>query len=149
MCNPVLQGVVSDRTSFIVTNFETPPPDNGFDSIHPPIESTDLEDDKDSDNFFPTSSDPDELGPTAFHFPLPQLSESDSDAETQPTGNDHARSRPAPRTIRPVEFEPRVMAAPMSEGRLSPRPAAEEDDQQRVFVGLEGLARCGVFSGDW
>lgn len=165
MCNPLLQGVVSDLTNFIVTNFEKVDIDESWTEIDS-IEGAEdcfiddvLPHDHGSDSSLfslqflaidSTLSDSDaELSEEpSFHFSVPLLTDSDSDTEVpaqQPNGN----TRPPPRVIRPVEFEPLVLATPVSAARLSPRPEEGEDELHRVFIGIYALSRLGIFSGDW
>lgn len=51
--------------------------------------------------------------------------------------------------IEPQEFTPRILQKPWPASRLSPEPAVMDDDENRLFIGVKDLARCGVFSGDW
>ncbi|RUS17939.1 P-loop containing nucleoside triphosphate hydrolase protein [Endogone sp. FLAS-F59071] len=165
MCNPLLQGVISDRTNFVVTNFEKVDIDESWIEIDSIKGAEDcfingvLPGDHGSESgpFSPqflaidsalSDSDAEISEEPSFHFSVPLLTDSDSDTEApaqQPNGN----TRPPPRTIRPVEFEPFVLAAPISVARLSPRPEEGEDELHRVFVGIYALSRLGIFSGDW
>ncbi|KAI7880077.1 AAA-domain-containing protein [Lichtheimia hyalospora FSU 10163] len=51
--------------------------------------------------------------------------------------------------IEPQEFIPRILQRPWPVSRLFPEPRVTDDDENRLFIGIKDLARCGVFSGDW
>ncbi|KAI4270197.1 MAG: hypothetical protein LQ337_006827 [Flavoplaca oasis] len=46
-------------------------------------------------------------------------------------------------------FQPCSLLAPMPIDLLHPRPADDEDDEARVYVGVKNLLRLRCFSGDW
>lgn len=51
--------------------------------------------------------------------------------------------------VEPQEFIPRILQKPWPVSRLFPEPGVMDDDENRLFIGVKDLARCGVFSGDW
>ncbi|KAI9323498.1 P-loop containing nucleoside triphosphate hydrolase protein [Dichotomocladium elegans] len=54
-----------------------------------------------------------------------------------------------PNVVEPQEFGVRILQQPWPESRLFPLPRDTDDGENRIFVGVKDLARCGVFSGDW
>jgi peroxin-6 len=52
-----------------------------------------------------------------------------------------------PDVIEPKELSVTILQKKWPEARLYPTPT--DDDQSRIFVDIQDLAKCGVFSGDW
>jgi peroxin-6 len=54
-----------------------------------------------------------------------------------------------PNVIEPQEFSIQILQKRWPEARLYPAPQKHDDDENRVFIDIHDLAKCGVFSGDW
>lgn len=55
----------------------------------------------------------------------------------------------APEVIEPKEFNAVILQKQWPEARLYPSPNTLDDDESRIFINIQDLAKCGVFSGDW
>lgn len=49
--------------------------------------------------------------------------------------------------VEPKEFNVTILQKKWPEARLYPTPT--DDGQSRIFIDIQDLATCGVFSGDW
>lgn len=54
-----------------------------------------------------------------------------------------------PHVMEPKEFHVTLLQKPWPEARLYPAPDTLNDDASRIFIDIQDLAKCGVFSGDW
>ncbi|KAG2229608.1 hypothetical protein INT48_007032 [Thamnidium elegans] len=54
-----------------------------------------------------------------------------------------------PEVIEPKEFDAVILQKQWPEARLYPSPNTLDDDESRIFINIQDLAKCGVFSGDW
>ncbi|KAI8377091.1 P-loop containing nucleoside triphosphate hydrolase protein [Choanephora cucurbitarum] len=72
---------------------------------------------------------------------------------TPPKANHYAfnllQSTTKPDVIEPKEFGVRILQKRWPEIRLWPAPVDSDDDESRIYIDIQDLAQCGVFSGDW
>ncbi|KAI8579991.1 hypothetical protein K450DRAFT_240072 [Umbelopsis ramanniana AG] len=54
-----------------------------------------------------------------------------------------------PQVIESQAFQPAILTTPWPDHQLVPNPPSDDDNECRVYVHVEDLARCGVFSSDW
>lgn len=54
-----------------------------------------------------------------------------------------------PQIIESQAFQPAILTTPWPDHQLVPNPPSDDDNECRVYVHVEDLARCGVFSSDW
>lgn len=54
-----------------------------------------------------------------------------------------------PQVIESQAFQPVILTSPWPERQLVPNPPEQDDNECRVYVHVDDLARCGVFSSDW
>ncbi|KAG2181260.1 hypothetical protein INT43_008843 [Umbelopsis isabellina] len=54
-----------------------------------------------------------------------------------------------PDVVDSLTFQPSILSSPWPERQLVPNPPEQNDNESRVYVHVDDLARCGVFSNDW
>jgi peroxin-6 len=54
-----------------------------------------------------------------------------------------------PQIIESQAFQPAILTSPWPESQLVPNPPDQDDNECRIYVHVDDLARCGVFSSDW
>lgn len=54
-----------------------------------------------------------------------------------------------PEVVDSLTFQPSILSSPWPERQLVPNPPEQNDNESRVYVHVDDLARCGVFSNDW
>ncbi|KAI9280140.1 P-loop containing nucleoside triphosphate hydrolase protein [Umbelopsis sp. AD052] len=82
-------------------------------------------------------------------------SEEDADVSTAEDATDPLsfsmlkEKKDGPQVIESQAFQPAILTTPWPDHQLVPNPPSDDDDECRVYVHVEDLARCGVFSSDW
>ena len=204
-CEPVSQGLLSDKTKVIVSRTHNADPSNrslpsvvarkalqqisvedGDDTSNEQFFSA-VEDDKTGGNIGPrcqaaepasdTDSSEEDSGNSSDDSPENIISMEAPQLTSQFTGTMSSRLAATPRAIVPkangvntpgsvfsnfttttarqgaVErsrlFRAKGLLGKISDDTLHPRPAADEDDEAKIFVDIKSLLKLGCFSGDW
>ncbi|KAG9287545.1 hypothetical protein G9A89_019606 [Geosiphon pyriformis] len=163
MCNPVLQGIVTDHTNFIITNlsseiFAFNEEDQLSDSLA--MDSDDNENPQQQEIpldivDFSTLDSQLETPCNGLYFRLPDDlngNESDSCPHSSPSTSEDENSTKDTvfqLTLKKVDLEPLVLSSPLPRLLLQPKPKKNEDPESWVLVGLSTITKLGYQSGCW
>ncbi|CAG8505257.1 3910_t:CDS:10 [Diversispora eburnea] len=136
MCNPVLQGIITDQTDFIITDIsEDALYDIYYDDQYN-LESNNLDDQNEllDQNILDLKDD------DGLNFLLANLDVGEQDQLIEEEEFERNLSH---------SFFPIALTYPFPTNILQPTPNEKEDSESRVLVSLKELAKLGLQSGSW
>lgn len=157
MCNPVLQGIISSNTNFIITNLlqETLIYDNEEGEIN--INNHDI-----ADFYFEDYLDEPNILNSKDYYMETQLallevngqdtgngSESDWTTSASSISSDEDCLNNVVSISRKSTFTPQILSSPFPVSLIQPIPKEREDPESRVLISLKDLAKLGIQSGSW
>ncbi|GBC14159.1 AAA-domain-containing protein [Rhizophagus irregularis DAOM 181602=DAOM 197198] len=157
MCNPVLQGIISTNTNFIITNLsqETLIYDNEEGEKN--INNHDI-----ADFYFEDYLDEPNILNSKDYYMETQLallevngqdtgngSESDWTTSASSISSDEDCLNNVASISRKSTFTPQILSSPFPVTLIQPIPKEREDPESRVLISLKDLAKLGIQSGSW
>ncbi|CAG8465584.1 12000_t:CDS:10 [Ambispora gerdemannii] len=163
MCNPVLQGIISDQTNLIITDLSSETfTINEEDQLDDTLIDFDNDEDILEQEVVPLELDSFSLlssqmeSPTnGLYFRMPdELNERESDStasvslpSSEEEGVENGDSTHL--NLKKSEFKPLILSSPLLRFSLQPTPKENDDPESWILISMSMLARLGCQSGSW
>ncbi|CAG8491490.1 5717_t:CDS:10 [Ambispora leptoticha] len=163
MCNPVLQGIISDQTNLIITDLSSETLNiNEEDQLDDELIDLDNDEDILEQELIPLELDSFSLlssqmeSPTnGLYFRMPdELNDLGSDSTasvSSPSSEEESIKNDDSRHLnqKKIEFKPLILSSPLSRLSLKPTPKENDDPESWILISISMLARLGCQSGSW